>query len=121
MLRKLPGIDIPAATEANSLHAAAFLEFKQHVERLAREGHDLAVWPSAPLRSGRRWAAGWGSYLKPGALGSREGIPSQTHGDPGQLGVQLEREHIDLCAGGLSPRAVPRLRSGGWSGRPSCG
>jgi hypothetical protein len=44
MLRKLPGTDIPAATEANILHAAAFLEFKQHVERLAREGHDLAAY-----------------------------------------------------------------------------
>lgn len=44
MLCKLPGIDIPAATEANILHAAAFLEFKQHVERLAREGHHLAAY-----------------------------------------------------------------------------
>ena len=33
-----------AATEANILHAAAFLEFKQHVERLAREGQDLAAY-----------------------------------------------------------------------------
>jgi hypothetical protein len=41
MQRKLPGIDIPAATEAKILHAAAFLEFKQHVERLARAGSDL--------------------------------------------------------------------------------
>ena len=40
MQRKLPGIDIPAATEAKILHAAAFLEFKGHVERLAREGSD---------------------------------------------------------------------------------
>jgi len=39
-----PGIDVPAATEANILHAAAFLEFKQHVERLAREGQDLAAY-----------------------------------------------------------------------------
>ena len=31
MLRKLPGIDIPVATEARILHAAAFLEFKQHL------------------------------------------------------------------------------------------
>ena len=37
MLRKLPGIDIPIATEAKILHAAAFLEFKHHVERLVRE------------------------------------------------------------------------------------
>ena len=44
MLRKLPGTDIPAATEANILHVAAFLEFKQHVERLAREGLDLAAY-----------------------------------------------------------------------------
>ena len=44
MLRKLPGIDIPAATEASILHAAAFLDFKQHVVRLAREGHDLAAY-----------------------------------------------------------------------------
>ena len=44
MQRKLPGIDIPAATEAKILHAAAFLEFKQHVERLAREGSDLAAY-----------------------------------------------------------------------------
>ena len=44
MLRKLPGIDIPAAIDANILHAAAFLEFKQHVERLAREGHELAAY-----------------------------------------------------------------------------
>jgi hypothetical protein len=44
MQRKLPGIDIPAATEANILHAAAFLEFKQHVERLAREGTNLAAY-----------------------------------------------------------------------------
>ena len=44
MLRKLLRIDIPPATEANILHAAAFLEFKQHVERLAREGHDLAAY-----------------------------------------------------------------------------
>ena len=36
--------DIPVATEANILHAAAFLEFKQHVERLAREGSDLAAY-----------------------------------------------------------------------------
>jgi len=41
MQRKLPGIDIPAATEAKILHAAAFLEVKSHVERLAREGSDL--------------------------------------------------------------------------------
>lgn len=34
---------IPAATEADIFHAAAFLEFKQDVERLAREGHDLAA------------------------------------------------------------------------------
>ena len=44
MLRELPGIDTPAATEANILHAAAFLEFKQHLERLAREGLDLAAY-----------------------------------------------------------------------------
>ena len=44
MQRKLPGIDILAATEANVLHAAAFLEFKQHVERMAREGSDLAAY-----------------------------------------------------------------------------
>ena len=50
MQRKLPGIDIPAATEAKILHAAAFLEFKGHVERLAREGswccsiHMLDAW-----------------------------------------------------------------------------
>ena len=44
MQRKLPGIDIPAATEAKILHAAAFLEFKSHVERLAREGSDLAAY-----------------------------------------------------------------------------
>ena len=44
MLRKPPGIDIPAAIDANILHAAAFLEFKQHVERLAKEGHDLAAY-----------------------------------------------------------------------------
>jgi hypothetical protein len=44
MLRKLPGIDIPAATESTILHTAAFLEFKQHFERLAREGLDLAAY-----------------------------------------------------------------------------
>ena len=44
MQRKLPGIDIPAATEAKILHAAAFLEFKQHVERLARVGSDLQAY-----------------------------------------------------------------------------
>ena len=44
MQRKLPGIDIPAATEVKILHAAAFLEFKGHVERLAREGSDLAAY-----------------------------------------------------------------------------
>ena len=33
MQRKLRGSDIPAATEARLLHAAAFLEFKQHVAR----------------------------------------------------------------------------------------
>ena len=44
MLRKLPGIDIPAATESTILHTAAFLEFKQHLERLAREGLDLAAY-----------------------------------------------------------------------------
>ena len=33
MQRKLCGSDIPAATEARLLHAAAFLEFKQHVAR----------------------------------------------------------------------------------------
>jgi len=44
MLRRLPGIDIPAATEANILHAAAFWEFKQHVERLAREGLAYTCW-----------------------------------------------------------------------------
>ena len=44
MQRKLPGIDIPAATEANILHAAAFLESKQHVERLARGGSDLQAY-----------------------------------------------------------------------------
>ena len=36
MLRKLPGIDIPVAT--------AFLEFKQHVERLARDGSHTAAY-----------------------------------------------------------------------------
>ena len=35
MLRKNPGIDIPVATEAEILHAAAVLEFKQHAEGLA--------------------------------------------------------------------------------------
>ena len=44
MLRKLPGIDIPIATEAKILHAAAFLEFKHHVERLLRERHDTAAY-----------------------------------------------------------------------------
>ena len=44
MQRKLPGIDIPAATEAKILHAAAFLAFKQHVERLARAGSDLQTY-----------------------------------------------------------------------------
>ena len=44
MQRKLPGTDVSAATEANILHAAAFIEFKQHVERLAREGSDLAAY-----------------------------------------------------------------------------
>ena len=44
MQRKLPGIDIPAATEAKILHAAAFLEFKNHVERLAREGLGPAAY-----------------------------------------------------------------------------
>ena len=44
MQRKLPGIDTPAATEAKILHATAFLEFKKHVERLAREGSDLAAY-----------------------------------------------------------------------------
>ena len=44
MQRKLPGIDIPAATEAKILHAAAFVEFKQHVERLARAGSDLQAY-----------------------------------------------------------------------------
>jgi hypothetical protein len=44
VLRKVPGIDIPAATEAIILHAAAFLEFKGHVERLAREGHDFVAY-----------------------------------------------------------------------------
>ena len=43
MLRKLPGIDIPIATEANILHAAAYLEFKQHVERLVGDRHDTAA------------------------------------------------------------------------------
>ena len=33
MLCKLPDIDIPAVT--NILHAVAFREFKQHVERLS--------------------------------------------------------------------------------------
>ena len=33
MQRKLRGSDIPAATEASLLHAAAFLEFKQHVAK----------------------------------------------------------------------------------------
>ena len=42
MLCKLPDIDIPAVT--NILHAEAFLEFKQHVERPAREGQDLAAY-----------------------------------------------------------------------------
>ena len=44
MQRKLPGIDIPAATEAKILHAAAFLEFKNHVERLAREDSGPAAY-----------------------------------------------------------------------------
>ena len=44
MQRKLPGIDIPAATAANILHVAALRELKQHVERLAREGSDLAAY-----------------------------------------------------------------------------
>ena len=44
MQRKLPGIDVPAATEAKILHAAAFVEFKQHVERLARAGSDLQAY-----------------------------------------------------------------------------
>ena len=44
MLRKLPGIDIPIATEANILHAAAYLEFKHHVERLVRDRHDTAAY-----------------------------------------------------------------------------
>jgi hypothetical protein len=44
MQRKLPGIDIPAATEAKILRAAAFLEFKQHVERLARAGSNLQAY-----------------------------------------------------------------------------
>ena len=44
MQRKLPGIDTPAATEAKILHAAAFLAFKQHVERLARAGSDLQTY-----------------------------------------------------------------------------
>ena len=44
MLRKLPAIDIPVATEAKILHAAAFLEFKQHVERLTRAGHHTAAY-----------------------------------------------------------------------------
>ena len=43
-MRKLPGIDIPVATEANILHAAAFLEFKNHVERLVRDRHDTAAY-----------------------------------------------------------------------------
>ena len=44
MLRKLPGIDIPVSTEANILHAAAYLEFKQHVERLVGDRHDTAAY-----------------------------------------------------------------------------
>ena len=44
MLRKLPGIDIPAATEVKILHAAAFLEFKQHVERLVCDGSHTAAY-----------------------------------------------------------------------------
>ena len=44
MQRKLPGIDIPAVTEAKILHAAAFLAFKQQVERLARAGSDLQAY-----------------------------------------------------------------------------
>ena len=43
-MRKLPGIDIPIATEANIRHAAAYLEFKHHVERLVRERHDTAAY-----------------------------------------------------------------------------
>ena len=43
-MRKLPGIDIPIATEANILHAAAYLEFKHHVERLVRDRHDTAAY-----------------------------------------------------------------------------
>ena len=42
MLCKLPDIDIPAVT--NILHAVAFREFKQHVERPASEGQDLAAY-----------------------------------------------------------------------------
>ena len=52
MQRKLPGIDMPAATEAKILHAGAFLEFKQHVESLAREGSDLTCSAVDPYTSG---------------------------------------------------------------------
>ena len=38
MLRKNPGIDVPVATEAEILHAAAFLEFKQYAEGLVDRG-----------------------------------------------------------------------------------
>ena len=38
MQRKNPGIDVPVATKAELLHAAAFLEFKQHAEGLVEKG-----------------------------------------------------------------------------------
>ena len=44
MTHHRPGIDIPVATEETILHAAAFLEFKRHVERLIREGQPVAAY-----------------------------------------------------------------------------
>ena len=44
MTHPRPGIDIPVATEATILHAAAFLEFKRHVERLIRERQPVAAY-----------------------------------------------------------------------------
>ena len=41
MTHPRPGIDISVATEEAILHAAAFLEFKRHVERLIRAGNPL--------------------------------------------------------------------------------
>ena len=67
MLRKLPGIDIPVATEAKILHAAAFLEFKQHVERLAPDGSHTAA---CPLSSRCRAAKGIVTVVQPIKQGS---------------------------------------------------